>query len=86
MSAPSVKLAMTFQGMPLLAKGLRQLFHQIYRAVLPTRTADGHRHIAAVIPDQSLQPVADELLDVIEHIVHFGMHAQKAGDSFVLSI
>ena len=45
----------------------RQLLHQVHRAVLPAGAADGHRHVAAVVARQRLQPVVEELLDVAVH-------------------
>ena len=50
-----------------------QLLHQEHRAVLAAGAADGHRHVAAVVARQRLQPVVEELLDVAVHLLHVGV-------------
>ena len=85
LSAGSVKLAVALERLPTLPEGQCQRFYQIHRAVLATRTANSHRDIAAVVPDQRLQPVADEFFNVLEHVVDFRVRAQVVGNGLVLA-
>ena len=81
----SVKLAVALERLPALPEGQRQRFYQIHRPVLATGAANGHRDITAVVPDECLQPVSNELFDVLEHVIDFRVRAQVAGNSLVLA-
>ena len=68
---------MPLERCPLAGKGGGQLLDQVDRAVLPAGAADGHRHIAAMVPRQSRQPLREEGLDVGEHAPDLGIGAHQ---------
>lgn len=72
-SGLDIQLAVAFQGVPSLAKAECQGLRQIDRAVLPTGAPDRYRNVAAVISDQCMQPVADEVLDMVKHVVDLNL-------------
>ena len=62
---------MALERGPFLAKGRRQRFNQINRAVLAPGATHGHRHVAAVVSHQRLQPVRQKLFDMPEQALAF---------------
>jgi len=67
----------------MCSKALGQALNQIDRTVLTASAADGHRHIAAVVARECVQPTLKKMRNVVTHQLDFRLCFQELSDRLV---